>query len=168
MKMRTTSVAVDVVHLVEGTVHPAVIIDDREGCVLRLRTNPGVVGRFVVVTYGMYIATYPDGRHEAFATLADLLNHLEPAPSVAHPASSPDDLRALGLTVAVHNDYRLHGKPHTFWLFTDADDRAYQGEGLTDADALNIVRAKLASRKSTSAPRLSSTQMLFDRDTPAD
>ena len=57
-------------------------------------------------------------------------------------ASCPDDIRAAGYTVAVHNDYRQDGRPHTFWLFTD-DYRAVKGEGPTDAEALNIVRAKL-------------------------
>lgn len=27
-------------------------------------------------------------------------------------------LRSEGWSVAVHNDYRLNGEPHTFWLFT--------------------------------------------------
>jgi hypothetical protein len=55
-----------------------------------------------------------------------------------------DDLRAQGWSVAVHNDYRLNGEPHTFWLFTK-DGRAVKGEGRTDADALNAIRAALAS-----------------------
>src|SRR5713226_6913269 len=29
---------------------------------------------------------------------------------------SPDDLRAEGWAVAAHNDYRVDGVPHTFWL----------------------------------------------------
>lgn len=60
------------------------------------------------------------------------------------PAGSPDDIRALGWAVAVHNDYRLKGEAHTFWLFTKGD-RAINGEGKTDADALNIIRAALAT-----------------------
>ena len=58
---------------------------------------------------------------------------------------TPDDLRAMGWSVAVHNDYRINGEPHTFWLFTK-DERAVKGEGHTDADALNQIRAALASR----------------------
>ncbi len=54
-----------------------------------------------------------------------------------------DDLRAMGLTVAVHNDYRLNGKPHTFWLFTDGRGMSYKGEGKTDAEALAQVRASI-------------------------
>lgn len=52
----------------------------------------------------------------------------------------PDDIRALGWVVAVHNDYRLNGEAHTFWLFTK-DGRAVKGEGRTDAEALVQVRA---------------------------
>lgn len=61
----------------------------------------------------------------------------------ASRASSPDDLRAQGLTVAVHNDYRQNGHPHTFWLFTTPESVAIKGEGRTDAEALNQVRAQL-------------------------
>lgn len=54
-----------------------------------------------------------------------------------------DDIRALGWSVAVHNDYRLNGEPHTFWLFTK-DGRAVKGEGRTDAEALAQVSAALS------------------------
>ena len=57
-------------------------------------------------------------------------------------ASLPNDLRAKGWSVAVHNDYRIDDVPHTFWLFTK-DGRAVKGEGLTDAAALNQVRRLL-------------------------
>lgn len=56
--------------------------------------------------------------------------------------SLPDDIRARGWTVAVHNDYRQDGKPHTFWLFTKGG-RAVKGEGPTDAEALDEVRKAL-------------------------
>lgn len=56
--------------------------------------------------------------------------------------SRPDDIRAKGWMVAVHNDYRLHGELHTFWLFTK-DGRCVKGEGLTDRQALNQVRDQL-------------------------
>jgi hypothetical protein len=62
-----------------------------------------------------------------------------------HTPSLPDDLRARGLMVAVHNDYRLHGQPMTFWLFVGPDGMSYKGEGLTDAEALDQVRAKLSA-----------------------
>lgn len=65
--------------------------------------------------------------------------------------SSPDDIRALGWAVAVHNDYRQFGTPCTFWLFTKGD-RAVKGEGASDAEALNKVRAVLASPQLTVAP----------------
>ena len=65
---------------------------------------------------------------------------------------SPDDLRELGLMVAVHNDYRLGGVPHTFWLMTwDTGQpsnrpviRSFKGEGKTDAEALDKIRAQFA------------------------
>jgi len=56
----------------------------------------------------------------------------------------PDDLRAHGLSVAVHNDYRINGVAHTFWLFTDdVSGMSYKGEGRTDAEALNQIRELL-------------------------
>lgn len=58
----------------------------------------------------------------------------------------PDDLRSWGWSVAVHNDYRLSGEAHTFWLFTK-DGQAVKGEGRTDAEALNQVRAALATHQ---------------------
>jgi hypothetical protein len=51
-------------------------------------------------------------------------------------------LRAKGWTVAVHNDYRLDGVAHTFWLFTK-NGAALKGEGLTDHDALAEVLARV-------------------------
>jgi len=57
-------------------------------------------------------------------------------------ASSPDDIRAEGWSVAIHNDYHLDGESYTFWLFTKGD-RAVKGEGHTDAEALDAVRAAL-------------------------
>jgi hypothetical protein len=56
--------------------------------------------------------------------------------------SNPDDMRAAGWAVAVHNDYRQDGLQHTFWLLTKGG-RAINGEGLTDADALNSIRTAL-------------------------
>ena len=57
-------------------------------------------------------------------------------------SSNPDDIRAAGWMVAVHNDYRQNGERYTFWLFTKGD-RAVKGEGRTDAEALNEIRRKL-------------------------
>lgn len=45
-------------------------------------------------------------------------------------------LRAAGWTVAVHNDYRLGGDAHTFWLLTHVNGRWVKGEGRTDAEAI--------------------------------
>lgn len=62
------------------------------------------------------------------------MKHSEPA--------SPDDLRADGWMVAVHNDYRLGGECHTFWLMVRGE-RAVKGEGRSDAEALDQIRARL-------------------------
>jgi hypothetical protein len=59
-------------------------------------------------------------------------------------AALADDIRSAGWAVAVHNDYRMNGEPHTFWLLTKGD-RAVKGEGRTDAEALGEVRALLAN-----------------------
>ena len=56
-------------------------------------------------------------------------------------------LRAQGWAVAVHNDYRLGGRNHTFWLFTHPCGRWAKGEGETDAEALDQV-ASLIDRYS--------------------
>lgn len=64
--------------------------------------------------------------------------------------SLPNDIRAKGWSVAAHNDYRLGGGAFTFWLFTK-DGRAVKGEGRTDAEALNEVRAAI-----TAAPEIES------------
>lgn len=58
--------------------------------------------------------------------------------------AAPDDLRAKGWMVAVHNDYRLRGDFRTFWLMTHNDSgRFLRGEGSTDAIALDSIREQL-------------------------
>jgi hypothetical protein len=73
---------------------------------------------------------------------------------------SPADLRAAGLTVAVHNDYRLNGRAMTFWLMTwtnpAGETLAFKGEGETDGDALDQVRVAFASARNKVTGRLSS------------
>lgn len=49
--------------------------------------------------------------------------------------------------VAVHNDYRLNGALHTFWLFTKGD-LAAKGEGTTDLQTLDRVRREIARLES--------------------
>ncbi|ACL59098.1 hypothetical protein [Methylobacterium nodulans] len=68
---------------------------------------------------------------------------------------SPNGLRQKGLMVAVHNDYRLDGQTKTFWLMTwDTGQRdsfgrqiirSFKGEGATDAEALDQIRAEFAA-----------------------
>lgn len=45
-------------------------------------------------------------------------------------------LRLRGWRVAVHNDYQLGGKFHTFWLLTHPNGRWIKGEGTSDDEAL--------------------------------
>lgn len=68
--------------------------------------------------------------------------------------SRPDDLRDEGLMVAVHNDYMDMGTFHTFWLMTykisnpefrsGVNVLAFKGEGRTDQEALDQIRAAWA------------------------
>lgn len=51
-------------------------------------------------------------------------------------------LRTAGWVVAAHNDYRLNGVAHTFWLFTHPDGRYRNGEGTSDVAALEALLAK--------------------------
>ena len=51
-----------------------------------------------------------------------------------------NDIRTKGWSVAIHNDYRLNGESHTFWLFTRSDGLWIKGEGRTDAEALDKCR----------------------------
>lgn len=55
--------------------------------------------------------------------------------------STPDDLRAEGWSVAVHNDYRVGNVRQTFWLLTHPSGRWVKGEGLTDEEALDQCRS---------------------------
>jgi hypothetical protein len=55
-----------------------------------------------------------------------------------------EDIRGRGWSVAVHNDYRLHGQRHTFWLFTcDGRTLCVKGEGRTDEEALTQALAAI-------------------------
>ena len=83
------------------------------------------------------------GSREAIA-LNDATNALRIALGRLPPPAISSDregdglgrLRGAGWVVAVHNDYRLDGEPHTFWLLTHPDGRYVKGEGRTDAAAL--------------------------------
>ena len=74
--------------------------------------------------------------------MANLFDKVESAPSRPHylAADMLARLRQAGWTVAVHNDYRVDGVPHTFWLFTHGTYALFaKGEGLTDATALDAA-----------------------------
>lgn len=79
----------------------------------------------------------------------------EPSPAPEpHTAgrSSADDLRNAGLMVAVHNDYRITGEHFTFWLMVREDGMSFKGEGRTDADALDQIRAQVFGESASPAP----------------
>lgn len=78
----------------------------------------------------------------ALAALDIPTNRAEQAELHLAQPGLPDDIRGEGWAVAVHNDYRLKGVHHTFWLFTKGD-RNVKGEGHSDAEALNAVRTQL-------------------------
>jgi|GEM_PF-1875057 len=89
---------------------------------------------------------------------------LRPQPSGETRA---DALRAAGWSVAVHNDYRLNGEAHTFWLWTHPDGRWIKGEGRTDEDALSqcaaLIRpAPVASGGQHSSGEVETLRVLLD------
>jgi len=61
--------------------------------------------------------------------------------------SELNEIRKLGWSVAVHNDYFIKGKFHTFWLFTNPDGRYLKGEGETDKEALGKVLSMSTNSK---------------------
>lgn len=52
-------------------------------------------------------------------------------------------IRKEGGMVAVHNDYKMNGEFHTFWLFTFPDGTFIKGEGKTDVEALALILGEL-------------------------
>jgi hypothetical protein len=87
--------------------------------------------------------------------------------SARDAAASPDDLRARGWTVAVHNDYRVGGRSYTFWLFTK-NCIAIKGEGVSDSIALDQVRAAIGGAPLTreEAEQLYEESSMSDDGTP--
>jgi hypothetical protein len=60
------------------------------------------------------------------------------------------NLRARGWAVAVHNDYRVDGVAHTFWLFTHAATGYFvKGEARTDEEALAQVETAIAGLRTS-------------------
>lgn len=82
-------------------------------------------------------------------------------------------LRKQGLMVVVHNDYRLHGKKHTFWVMSTphrhADEMhiipkqghvldfkftvSFKGEGETDKEALEQIEKQFNDFLEATKPR---------------
>ncbi len=67
-------------------------------------------------------------------------------------AAIPNDLRAQGWAIAIHNDYWQNGERKTFWLMTHRNGRWLKGEGSTDAMALNEIRAGRAAIRAMPLP----------------
>lgn len=79
-----------------------------------------------------------------------------PAPPSAEEGWVLDDeiraIRRLGWTVAVHNDYRLDGRNHTYWLFTKGEQcRQAECPVEDEAKALSALRKRLAALPSPPA-----------------
>jgi hypothetical protein len=55
-------------------------------------------------------------------------------------------IRKAGWKVAIHNDYSLNGKNHTFWLFTHKSGIWAKGEGRSDRKALAEAERQIKSR----------------------
>lgn len=80
-------------------------------------------------------------RSDAADALARLTAEHEALKATAEGLAVLADLRRAGWSVAVHNDYRLNGEAHTFWLMTHPNGRWIKGEGRTDAEALDALSA---------------------------
>ena len=83
-------------------------------------------------------------------SIAEVLARAEKAEAdlAAARKALPYDIRAGGWSVAVHNDYRLNGEFHTFWLFTKGGF-CVKGEGTSDRAALDEVRAAIAAARAS-------------------
>ena len=98
--------------------------------------------------------------------VSDLQNERDEALSAAPPsadAAMVEALRKAGWSVAVHNDYRLSGEHHAFWLWTHPDGRYVKGEGRSDVEALTLCATAaldLASRAGVNDKRLLALQAI--------
>ena len=107
----------------------------------------------VMIEYGMTTDEIKAMLRAAFSIDAPRIvaQEREKLTALGGMASVLADLRTDGWTVAVHNDYRLNGEAHTFWLFTKGE-RAIKGEGRTDFDALRQVALAAAIRARGPSP----------------
>lgn len=94
------------------------------------------------------VADYNVKKQIAFDAFYHAARQAPPAPAVEGEGDPQDVLRAAGWSVAVHNDYRLNGAAHTFWLWTHPNGTWIKGEGATDRDALSQCLAALSSSPS--------------------
>lgn len=53
-------------------------------------------------------------------------------------------IRDLGWSVAVHNDYKLGDKQHTFWLFTNGTGAYVKGEAMQVDGEMSMDEKALA------------------------
>jgi hypothetical protein len=127
--------------------HPAT--DHKDGCLFKANHNMPCQCGFALVQ-GRY--NWALQRVKAIATAyhgdvwtKPLIVQQEIDNATVRAAACADDIRALGWSVAVHNDYRQNGKSFTFWLVTHPDGRWHKGEGQTDSAALDQIRAAISS-----------------------
>lgn len=95
------------------------------------------------------ITIYEDSRkiyQENYLLLNSNLSEENTKFACEFPWSSPNDLRKLGWSVAVHNDYKLNSENYTFWLMIKGNI-ALKGEGKTDEEALNQIREQILRGK---------------------
>jgi Lar family restriction alleviation protein len=104
-----------------------------EAEIVHLDDGDNVGGSCVCCTKCQASGNVEFGRKENFVENWNRRAALRPQPSGETRA---DALRAAGWSVAVHNDYRLNGEAHTFWLWTHPDGRWVKGEGRNDEEAL--------------------------------
>lgn len=137
--------------------HGVAIIDltQQSGSMIYCGEQPDSSGNFTKYKPFNTMQTYEDLRKTYENNYCSLNNNSEII-TYDPPWSSPNDLRKLGWLIAVHNDYKLNGKNHTFWLMTKGNI-ALKGEGQTDKEALNQIREQILK----GSPKLVTDKFLF-------
>jgi len=120
----------------------------RDAVALGIRNNQNVLHETIDIgNFAMMLADQTEAMGKELPTdLADLRAAIR-GPAQQQPLV--DRIRERGWSVAVHNDYRIGNRRHTFWLFTRDSNyprevmSSVKGEGETDAEALEEVWQKI-------------------------
>ena len=94
---------------------------------------------------------YNEEKSERWFLAMNVAKDISASAKPFHESVLLDQIRCAGWVVAVHNDYRLNGIAHTFWLFTK-DGRAIKGEGMTDKEALTKAVSQIEREQPAPAP----------------